>query len=257
MASNAIFQRDGGRRRSGDERALDLPSLFRPVKLREAGDAFAYACAHAAEFGPGALVHVGRFDIAEFAVVLEAEEPLVAARRAFYAGMAALGDALAALAPPEKPIAVDWPDAILVDNGLIGGGRLAWPEAAAEDAEPDWLVFGAMIRVAWAKERDPGLHPSATALAEEGFEEASFERLVAGFARHLMVMADDWRESGFAEIARNYLTRLKPERGRSCRIAENGDLVLRDAAGTVTLRRLVPALRRASWLDAGRGEPRR
>ena len=54
------------------------------------------------------------------------------ARRAFYAGMVALADALAAHAPPEKPMTIDWPDAIRVDGGLIGGGRLAWPENADE-----------------------------------------------------------------------------------------------------------------------------
>ena len=40
--------------------------------------------------GAGTLVYVGRFDLAEFAVVLEPEEPLRTARRALYAGMVAL-----------------------------------------------------------------------------------------------------------------------------------------------------------------------
>ena len=86
--------------------ALDLPPAFRLVTLREVGDAFAHAKANAAELGAGTLVYVGRFDLAEFAVVLEPDEPLRTARRAFYAGMAALADALIAHAPPEKPIAL-------------------------------------------------------------------------------------------------------------------------------------------------------
>ena len=61
---------------------LDLPPPFRLVVLREVGDAFAHACAHAAELGAGTLVFVSRFDAAEFAVVLEPEEPLASARRA-------------------------------------------------------------------------------------------------------------------------------------------------------------------------------
>src|SRR6266404_4630252 len=96
---------------------LDLPPPFRLVMLREAGDAFAHAGAIAAAEGAGTLVHVGRFDLAEFAVVLEPEEPLRIARRAFYAGMVALADALAAHAPPEKSITFDWPDAIRIDGG--------------------------------------------------------------------------------------------------------------------------------------------
>src|SRR5689334_2756416 len=92
--------------------ALDLPPAFTLVTLREVGDAFAHARANAAQLGAGTLVYVGRFDLAEFAVVLEPDEPLRTARRALYAGMAALADALATHAPPEKPIACVWPDAI-------------------------------------------------------------------------------------------------------------------------------------------------
>ena len=48
-------------------RALDLPPPFRPLPLRELGDAFAHATAEATTLGAGALVFVGRFDLAEFA----------------------------------------------------------------------------------------------------------------------------------------------------------------------------------------------
>src|SRR5512138_3551325 len=117
---------------------LDLPPMFRLITLREVGDAFAHACGVAAELGAGALVFVGRFDLAEFAVVLEPDEPLRTARRAFYAGMAALIEALAARAPPEKPISCTWPDAIHIDHGLVGGGQLAWSDGP-EDEPPQWL----------------------------------------------------------------------------------------------------------------------
>ena len=55
---------------------LALPPLYTAVRLRELGDAFAHAAAIAGERGAGTLVHVGRFDVAEFALVLEPEEPL-------------------------------------------------------------------------------------------------------------------------------------------------------------------------------------
>src|SRR5215471_3145250 len=122
---------------------LDLPPPFRAIALREVGDAFAQAKLIAAEAGAGTLVHVGRFDLVEFAVVLEPEEALRTARRVLYAGLNALADALAACAPPEKPISFDWPDAIRIDGGLLGGARLAWPAGVDEDAPPPWLVFGA------------------------------------------------------------------------------------------------------------------
>ena len=88
---------------------LMLPPLYTAVRLRELGDAFAHAIAIAPEQGAGTLVHVGRFDLAEFALVLEPEEPLRQARRVFYAGMAALADALAGLAQPETGITIEWP----------------------------------------------------------------------------------------------------------------------------------------------------
>ena len=55
---------------------LSLPPPFSLVMLREVGDAFAHAVSIAAEQGAGTLVYVGRFDLAEFAVVLEPDEPL-------------------------------------------------------------------------------------------------------------------------------------------------------------------------------------
>src|SRR5258708_40243057 len=102
---------------------LDLPPPFRAVTLREVGDAFAHAVAIAAQEGAGTLVHVGRFAFAEFAGALEPDEPLRTARRALYAGMSALGDALPAIVPPTKTISFGWPDAVRVHGGLLDGAR--------------------------------------------------------------------------------------------------------------------------------------
>ena len=236
---------------------LDLPPPYRLVSLREVGDAFRHAQKVAAEEGAGTLVYVGRFDMAEFAVVLEPDEPLRTARRAFYAGMNALTDALLAHAPPEKPIVIDWPDALRVDGGLVGGGRLAWPKGADEDAVPDWLVFGGMIRTVSMIE-EAGLHPLETALDQEGFEEHGASALVESFARHLMVAIDAWEQDGFGAVRKEYLPRLSPEKGARREIDENGDLLVRWIASNQAERRaLVPALEAPSWYDGRRGGPRR
>ena len=235
---------------------LDLPPPYRPVNLREVGDAFVHAQKVAAEEGAGTLVHVGRFDMAEFAVVLEPDEPLRTARRAFYAGMNAMTDALIAHAPPEKPIVIDWPDALRVDGGLVGGGRLAWPKGAAEDRVPDWLVFGGMIRTVSMTE-EAGLHPLETALDQEGFEEHGASVLVESFARHLMMAIDAWEQDGFGAVMKEYLSRLSPEKGARRDLDENGDLLVRWIASSQPERRaLVPALEAPSWYDARRGGPR-
>jgi hypothetical protein len=189
-------------------------------------------------------------------VVLEPEEPLRTARRAFYAGCVALANALSAYAPPEKPITFDWPDGIRIDGGIVGGGRLAWPEEAQEDERPDWLVFGVMIRTVAMGEEEPGLRPLAAALEDEGFDDAGSGRLVEGFARHLMVAIDAWHEKGFAEIAKGYLPRLPSETGVRRDIDDNGDLLVR-RAGRTERRPLVRALATPSWLDPVTGGPRR
>jgi len=236
---------------------LALPPPFAAVRLRELGDAFAHATSIAAERGAGTLVYVGRFDLTEFAVVLEPEEPLRQARRAFYAGMVALADALAAHAQPETSISIDWPDSILVNQGLVGGGRLGWPQGTAEDATPPWLVFGAMIRTVSMTGAEPGLNPLVTALEEEGFSDVLTNHVVESFARHFMVAIDSWAESGFNAVAKDYLARLPAEQGQRRDIDENGDLLAR-CMGKVEVERklLLPRLAQPAWLDPTLKGPR-
>jgi biotin-(acetyl-CoA carboxylase) ligase len=236
---------------------LTLPPPFTPVRLRELGDAFGHAIALAPEQGAGTLVHVGRFDLAEFALVLEPEEPLRQARRALYAGMVALVDALAAVAQPETAITIDWPDSIYVNLGLVGGGRLVWPKGASEDEVPPWLVFGAMIRTASMAGSEPGLNPLVTALDEEGFTDTMSNHVVESFARNFMVAIDAWQESGFGAVAKTYIERLPREKGVRRDIDDNGDLLLRRMTATDVERiALLPRLAAPAWFDPASKGPR-
>jgi biotin-(acetyl-CoA carboxylase) ligase len=219
------------------------------VALREAGDAFGHACAHAAELGAGALVFVGRFDLAEFAVVLEPEEALASARCSFYAGMMALADTLSALASPETPIAIEWPDRLAVGRGLVGGGRLGWPPRAVEYVRPDWLVFGSVVRLISMQTRNAPLHSRWTSLADEGFGEVGANRLIEGFARHLMVAVDRWQEGEFGATARDYLARLRPETATRRGIDASGNLLTeRVGSERIACLDLRAALATPSWL---------
>jgi hypothetical protein len=236
---------------------LDLPPGLRSVALREAGDAFAYATARAPELGAGTLVFVGRFDLSEFAIVLEPDEPLVSARRAFYAGMVALADTLAAHAPPEKPVEIDWPGTVRVDGGTVGGGRLAWAQGP-EDQIPEWLVFGAMVRTVSLSDTFAGLHPMSTALEDEGFDGLESGRLAESFSRHLMSTFDTWNEKGFNGVASGYLPRVIGEKGTSRSINEAGDLLVRTAGKSeIQQRAFLPAITGTpAWLDPQTGGPR-
>ena len=238
---------------------LDLPPGFTEVKLRELGDAYAHACAIAQAQGAGALVWVGRYDLVEFAVVLEPDEPLAGARRAHFAAMNAIGDAIAAHCPPERDVAFAWPDTVLFDGALIGGLRLAWPQDCAEDQIPDWLVVGVMLRAADLSHVDTGLVPGSTSLLSEGFEMLDCEAIIASFTRHLMTHFDRWKEKGFKAVAQDFFARLPPGKaGERRAIDGDGDLLVHAPLDTGPARRssLVDALQQAAWLDAQHGAPR-
>lgn len=243
---------------------LDLPPGFEGIVLREGGDAFRYACAIAERRGAGTLVWTQRFDLVEFALVLEPDEPLSSARRVLYAGLSAMADALAVHCPPEKPVQFHWPDRLLFDHGLIGGARLGWPDGIDEAAAPDWLVFGGMMRTAVVRNSasgvslEPGTWSIGTSLEVEGFEAVDSAALVESFARHLMVHLETWRERGFTKIGREWLSRMPPDPSVRRGIDTNGDLLIRPANGAETPERqdLLVALADCGWFDHTTGEPR-
>ncbi|MDQ8731442.1 biotin/lipoate--protein ligase family protein [Bradyrhizobium sp. LHD-71] len=240
------------------DQSLDLPPGYTLVALREHGDAFAHACTIATQSGAGTLVWVRRYDLVEFAVVLEPEEPLRSARRALFAGMNAVGDAIAAHCPPEREVTFSWPDTVIFDGGLLGGGRLGWPPDCAEAGVPAWLVFGAMLRAADMAHLDEVQSASGVSLLGEGFQMIETDAIVESFARHLMTGFDRWGERGFAPVARDYLQRLpKGKAGEQRGIDENGDLLLNLPASRAPQRvGLVDALAKVAWYDREHRGPR-
>lgn len=234
------------------EQTLDLPPGYTLVALRELGDAFAHGCDIAADAGAGTLVWVRRYDLVEFAVVLEPDEPLVSARRAFFAGMNAMADAVAAHCPPEREVDFGWPDAIRFDGGLLGGARLGWPKDCAETEVPAWLLFSVILRAADMAHVEEVQAASGVSLLSEGFEMVDTDAIIESFARHLMTAFDRWKERGFEAIARDYLERLpKRKAGEDRTIDLNGDLLVKPLVGSGPPDRasLVDALAKAAWYD--------
>lgn len=232
-----------------------LPPGFSLVSLRESSDAMRHAVAIAGEAGAATLVWTRRFDVVEFALVLEPEEPLKTARLAHYLCMNALADALSVHCPPERPVLFRWPATLMFDHGLIGGGRLAWPEGCGEEETPGWLVFGAMVRAALMvplEERGAFL---GVAMDEEGFEEVDAVDLVESFLRHLMHGVSRWQEQGPKAAVQRWLDRLEPEAGTRRSIGPDGDLTL-TRNGVPQRHSLVEALREVAWLDPETGAPR-
>jgi hypothetical protein len=231
---------------------LDLPPGYTLVPLREFGDAFVHGCAIAADAGAGTLVWVRRYDLVEFAVVLEPDEPLLSARRAFFAGMNAAADAIAAHCPPERDVSFDWPDAILFDGGLLGGARLGWPTDCTEDEVPAWLVFGVILRAADMAHVEEVQAAAGVSLLSEGLEMVDTDAIIGSFARHLMTAFDLWNERGFEAIEGGYLARLPSRKAGEHRMIDlNGDLLVAAPTGSAPPERtgLVDALAKAAWYD--------
>jgi hypothetical protein len=240
----------------------DFPPLIAPFRLREREDAFATARAAAqasaeAHRGAGSLHYVGRFELIEFAITLEPQEPLRIARKILFAGMNALADALALLAPPEKPIGFHYPGALHFDGALIGGGRIAWPERCGVDETPDWLVFGAMVRAGGVRDQGMGLGPGITTLDDEGFMAWNPAGVSASFSRQFLVEVDNWLEKGMREIGPRYLSRLETGRGAKRRgIDENGDLLIDEGGGAPRRIPFPEGPAAPEWRDPETGEPR-
>lgn len=237
--------------------ALDLPPPYRLITLREAGDAHLHACGLASEAGAGTFVWVRRYDVLEIAVVLEPGEKLALARRAFFVGMAALGDAVAAHCPAETALTYDWPDTLRLDGARIGGGRLGWPADCREDDVAPWLVLSAML-IAAKPAADGDLTPGSTSFEDAGFHPDARERVAESFARHLLRYFDQYESDGFAPIMARYLARLDPGEASRRGIRAIGALVAeeRGSGGRRRRRPLVPMLSVPGWLDPESGSVR-
>lgn len=215
----------------------DLPSLFQPIALREGGDAIERAAALAPARGAGTLIWVRSHARAEAAVVLEPELPLAQSRLALFAGTVALSDALAVLAPPERPVDCLWPAVIRVDGATCGTLRLVHPPEARLDAAPAWLVLGFEVAMERLDIAEPGREPGRTSLREEGFE-IDAATLTGTWARHLMATLDGWQARGVPWLAERFLARLaepKPHFGlRRGLDPHTGDLVLEEGGARLT-----------------------
>ena len=221
-----------------------LPPSFELVTLRERGDARAEAIRLAPTRGAGTLVRAGRFETLEFALALEPAEPLAQARVAFPLCMGALASALALHVPPQRPLAIRWPDAFLLDTVIHGGGELAVPPGCGEDDAPPWPVFAARVALEKAGGADV---PMAMSLAEAGLDEIDPIALLSDFCAHLLSAFDARAHDGIDAAAAPYLARVDlGKAGLGRRLAENGDLLI-ERPGGVERRALAPALDPARW----------
>jgi hypothetical protein len=228
--------------------AIHLPPAFR-LHRTEQRDVVESAAALAADHGAGTLVVHQSPGVLAFAVVLEPETPLSDARRAFLLGMAALADALAAHCPPEKPVALIWPDQVQYDTARLGGGRFAVAPACGEEQVPDWMVFAAELIADRDQIDEPGRYPASTSLREESFDPA--EQIISTFASYMMLYFDRWTHEGFDSVANRYLMRVGPPLLRGVRRIEGAQMLeITPSGGGKRYPALADALSVQDWRDA-------
>ncbi|MFC7705907.1 biotin/lipoate--protein ligase family protein [Plastorhodobacter daqingensis] len=198
----------------------------------------------------GAGTFIYRIDpaLVSAAVVLEPEEPLATARMAFFVGMAAIADALAAHCAPERAVRFQFPDGLIYDKARLGGGRFVAPPDCGEADVPQWLVFGIELIAGRSHLTDPGHFPESTSLAEEEFDAPA--AILESFASYLMLYFDRWAHQGLGAVTERYLGRIDPPMLRGTRMIEEGDLVERSPAGAVRRISLLEGLAACSWRDA-------
>lgn len=230
-------------------RRLILPPPY-AQHLIAAGDVLDEALRLAPDEGAGTLVWRHGGGVLGFAVVLEPQRPLAEARLAFFAGMCALGDALAAHCAPERPVRFGYPDTIHYDAARLGGARLATPEPCAETRVPDWMIFAVELIADRHHLPEPGAFPDSTSLQEEDFAPA--EAIVESFASYLMLWLDRWAHKGFQALAESYLERVDPPLEPGARGLADGDLMERVPSGEINRRGLAEGLAACRWRD-GKG----
>lgn len=224
---------------------IALPPAF-ALHVSPSRDVLAEAVRIAPEKGAGTLVVFADDRLLAFAVVLEPEQPLAAARQAFVLGMTALGDALAAHCPPERAVRLVWPDLVMFDTARLGGGRFAVIPDCAEDQVPDYLVFAAELIAGRDHLDEPGRFPDSTSLQEEAFD--SGDQIVATFASYVMLYFDRWAHDGFDAVANRFLMRVDPPLLRGVRRLEGTSLMeITPSGGGKRYPPLAEALARQVW----------
>lgn len=211
-------------------------------------DVLAAAVALAPHEGAGTLVLHQSPGLLAFAVVFEPEQPLVEAQLAFLLGMTALGDALAAHCPPERPVRLTWPDQVTYDAARIGGGRFAIAPGTADDAVPDWMVFAAELIADRDQIEEAGAYPQSTSLKEESFDAA--EDILSTFASYLMLYFDRWAHEGFAAVSNRYLMRVDPPLLRGVRRIDGDRMIeIKPAGGSKSFPPIREAIATQVWRD--------
>jgi len=123
--------------------------------------------------------------------------------------LVAIGDALGGLLPEQTPVAFEWPDRVLVNDGCIGGTRLASASVSGPSGLPAWIVWSALLAIEADPDDEPGHHPDVTTIGDEFAYQELFSAtdLLEAIARHFLRWTTRWQEDGFMPVRRAWMER--------------------------------------------------
>lgn len=212
-----------------------------PLKLAIAG-------ATAGELGAGDALWLQDIAQADIAIVLEPDVPLAKAIQMLPLAVAAAGDTLAVLTPPQVGVQFRWPATLLVNGASAGQCTLAAPADCSVSQVPDWLVVNFSLRLAFDEAVEPGTTPGVTSLVEEGGEELTTVDVLESYARHFLSLLDTWTNDGFLDVSDNWAGRLEGINetadlthptgiisGRPLGLDEDGNLLVKPSDGGNTI----------------------
>lgn len=186
-----------------------FPPLLNGRVVIKGDDPTALAVAGTIEnrLGAGDTLWVQDTSDVHLAIVLEPDDPLAKAAQMLPLAVAAAGDSLASLTPPQVGVSFRWPGTLLLNGAKAGTCHLTAPADCQPSDIPKWLVLSYWLRFAFDDTTEPGSTPGITSLVEEGGEELSTIDVMESYARHFLSLLDTWQHEGFAEIADNWRTR--------------------------------------------------
>ncbi len=184
-----------------------LPPAYDLLVIAGERDAFDRACEFArTSVEDGLLVWNERRDRLQMAVLLEPEAALPITLQALSVFVLALGDALGGFTAPALPLALRWPNIVLVDGMELARARCTWAEPAAAGDIPAWLVLG--LDMPLHEPPEPGREPDRWTLEGAAGGSVAPAEIVAQIGRHFLLWTDRWQREGFAPIARAWNQRL-------------------------------------------------
>lgn len=200
------------------------------------------------ELGAGDLLWLQDAAQVELAIVLEPDDTLSKAIQMLPLAVAAAGDCLATLTPPQVGLHFRWPGTLLLNGAATGECTLSVPAGSTPDHVPKWMIAHLSLRFAFDDTVEPGTTPGITSLVEEGIEELSTVDVIESYSRHFLSLLDTWNNEGFSEIAQNWAGHLEgldgpvdvlhpagPMTGRTLGLDEDGNLLVKPADGGDTI----------------------